>query len=237
MADDDLDRPREVDDLYLERGDPAPPWRPILTGDIFSDLPIPGLDVSDLTMIVAHPCTMRAGASLVERLQAVPVRPYNAVPLEQWPAGHKRAFPLPDLSDGTPVAAKLNEFGMVKNADLDLDHRVACLSEEGIRLLLQRFFACFGRVTVRLDTIGEALLGPLGEAELLEEWNEKLVAPAVTEGAERGPALEAAAVDFDALLGADGGGGKPLRADLESAETAAAVRRSVRAELSRRMSS
>lgn len=233
----ELDRPDDVDQLYLERGDPVAPWRPVLTGDVFRGPPVPGLDPAELTMIVAHPCTMREDRGrLRERLQAVPVRPYQEVPLDAWGTGYLKVFPLPEVWDGRSVAARLDEFGMVRTEQLDLDARVACLSEEGIRLLLQRFFACFARVTVGLSTLGTALLGPLTEAELLEDWNEALARQRVESGADRNDALTEEASEFDAVLSTrNPETGARLRDGLTDSVSASRVRREVREEIKRRL--
>jgi hypothetical protein len=124
---------------------------------------------------------------------------------------------------------------MVRSEELNLDTRIACLSEDGIRILLQRFFACFARVKVGLNTLGKALLGPLSEAELLEDWNEALARPRVESGVDRADALLTEAEEFDAFLGTtEGGSGVTLRDELTDAVSAARVRRRIREEIGRR---
>ena len=99
---------------------------------------------------------------------------------------------------------------MVPSSSLDLDARVACLSELGIKLLLQRYFHCFSRVKVSLEKLSEVLAGPLQEAELLEEWNELVAQMRIGDGGEQTLVLEEEAKEFDLLLSADNAGGPSL---------------------------
>ena len=99
-----------------------------------------------------------------------------------------------------------------------------------MKLLLQRFFHSFARIKVSLTTIGEALAVALQEAELLEEWNEKLTQALVEGGADRAEALAQQAEEFDAFLSQDVGGG-PLRDGLKDVTAAVDVRRRVTAEI------
>ena len=146
-----------------------------MTGDVFRGPQIPGLDEHELLMVITHPCTMRGKhGALKPKLQALPVKAYQEVPLDKWPDHFFRVMPLPNLqAERESVAARLDESGMVPSSSLDLDARVACLSELGIKLLLQRYFHCFSRVKVSLEKLSEALAGPLQEAELLEEWTNR----------------------------------------------------------------
>ena len=127
----ELDRPSSVESLYIARGDPVEPWRPIMSGDIFRGVGIPGVGDHDVVMLISHPCSMRRGADLLPNLQALPIRSYQSVPLEGWSSGHFRALPLPGL--GQPertgdLAAILTDIGMVSSSELDLAERIACLS-------------------------------------------------------------------------------------------------------------
>lgn len=234
----ELARPASSDELYIARGNPVEPWRPVMTGDIFRGVQIPGLEEHPLAMVITHPCTMRGkGGALKDRLQAVPVVAHQNPPLDGWPAGHFRVFPLPALEPGdTSYAAKLDEIGVVDSTDLSLAQRTASLSERGVELLLQRFFNCFARVTVSIETISEALASPLEEAELLEEWNERLAEPRVNAGEDLAEVLASEAQEFDALLSAATESGEPLRSGLTNPAEAVGVRRSVRVEIGNRAS-
>lgn len=232
-----LDRPASIDHLYLDRGDPADPWRPIMSGDVFSGVEIPGVDEHELVLLISHPCSMRRGPDLIPRLQALPVVTHAGISLEQWETGFFRVFPLPDLvaDDGNRhYAARLTEFGMVASDALDLDCRVACLSESGVVLLLQRFFHCMARVHLLATTLSEHAAPALEEASLLEEWNETVCCPRVDAGADRGAVLREEAAEFDTVLSA-AGPGEALRAGLEDPAQRPAVRRRVRAAMKARL--
>ena len=61
---------------------------------------------------------------------------------------------------------------VVVAASLYLQRRVACLSQEGIDLLVQRWGFTCSRDVVEIPTLNELISGPWAEAELLEEWCE-----------------------------------------------------------------
>lgn len=226
-----LDRPESADDLYLDRGDPTEPWRPIMQGDVFTGVVIPHARDHEAIQITTHPCTMRgAQGRLKPVLQAAPVVNYQQVPLENWRTGHLRVLPLPDLqgADSAPRAALFDQVGLFLTDELDLDRRLACLSDEGILLLQQRFVCCLTRVNLKLSTLDVASRHVLEEAELLEEWNETLARPRVGDGEDLASVLEDEAAEFDALLSA---GDPQLRLGLLDPATRAQVRRAVRQEI------
>jgi hypothetical protein len=231
----ELDRPESVDALYIDRGAPAEPWRPVLTGDVFTDVQVPGVEPHELTMIISHPCTMRVGEGrLREKLQALPIRNHQDLRLEQWVDGYRKVFPLPELWPAESVAARLDEFGMVSSEEFQLERRIACLSEAGIALLLQRFFCCMSRVVVGLDAINKELLGPMSEAELLEEWCEKLVPRRVDAGESLEEAIAAESREFDSLVTHTAFGASTLQKGLMDSVSAVAVRRIVRDQIATR---
>lgn len=238
-----LDRPPPVDELYIARGNPVEPWRPIMQGDVFRSVQVPGLDDvaalegHELVMVLAHPCTMRAGAQLQSRIQAVPVTPHQFVEPDRWPVGHFRHLPLPELVPGEAPghhAACLGFFGMVDSRELQLGRRVACLSEVGVLLLQQRFIFSLTRARVGLDTLGAAVSGVLEEAELLEEWNERVVSARVEQGDDRDEALADEGDRFERLLSSAHVGEEALRRQLEGRRRVAA-RREIGQALERRL--
>jgi len=182
-------------------------------------------------MVVSHPCSMRRGAELVPRLQALPVSAYQDVPFDDWRDKFFRRFPLPALRSGDQAnfAADLTEIGMIPTEELSLDHRVACLSEKGIVLGLQRLFHCMSRVKVDLNTLATHAQPPLEEAALLEEWNESLAPLQIETVDDRAGVLAAEAVRFDGLMSTPvPGGTAAVRDGLAIPAERAAVRRRVR---------
>lgn len=224
----ELDSPGSVDALYLERDEPIEPWRPIMTGDVFAGPQVPGCAEHELVMVLAHPCSLRQGVTLVERVQSLPVGRHAAIALQAW-KGHYRVMPLPELrgQDSGPYAARLTEFGMVAGDELDLDRRLCCLTELGIVLLQQRFFHNQSRVKVGRDRLFEASAPVFTEVELWTQWNEQLAEPRVEAGEDRAAVLADEAQAFDTLLRSEHPEATDLRAALKVARLRSDVRRRV----------
>jgi hypothetical protein len=176
---------------------------------------------------------MRAGPTLREAVKALPVTTYENVPFERWPTSHYRVFPLPDLAgDGQSYAAYFDWVGMVSSSELLHGRRVACLSERGILLLQQRFTFSDTRAVIGLDTLETAAAAVLAEAELLEEWNERLLPASESDDAT---VLAAEAEAFDRFLATRGEVGLTHREMLKDQHRRPSVRRSVRDEIERRL--
>lgn len=54
-----LERPESEDELYLARGDEVDHYRPVIQGDVFREVAIPGVSEHEFAMIITHPCTIR----------------------------------------------------------------------------------------------------------------------------------------------------------------------------------
>lgn len=221
----ELDSPGSVEALYLERDEPTEPWRPIMTGDVFAGPQVPGCAEHELVMVLAHPCSLRQGVTLVERVQSLPVSAHHAIAPQAW-KGHYRVLPLPELrGEGSgPYAARLTEFGMVARDELDLDRRLCCLTELGVVLLQQRFFHNQSRVKVGRERLFEASAPVFTEVELWTQWNEQLAEPRVEAGEERAGVLADEGQAFDTLLRSE----HPEAIDLRSALKVARLRSDVR---------
>jgi hypothetical protein len=238
--------PSEPIAIYLEE---TSPYRPIVTGDVFQGVAVPGATGDEqafgLTMVIAHPSAMRKGAELEPRARAAPIVPVNGLSRKKWAPGHFNVFPLPLFStvaskngfeiDDRAWGVLLELAAPVETAQLDLMHRVACLSPEGIHQLLQRLVHADTRFPVKEDTLALVFAPKLDEIELLENWNEELVAPLVEKGADLDVKLREAAQHFDDLLNsADTEGGVSLRAMLEDARLAGRARKLVATEIRHR---
>ncbi len=224
----ELDIPGSVEALYLERDEPTEPWRPLMTGDVFAGPELPGCAEHELVMVLAHPCSLRQGVTLVERVQTLPIAPHQAIALDAW-KGHYRVMPLPELrgSGGEPYAARLTEFGMVAQDELDVDRRMCCLTELGVVLLQQRFFHNQSRVRVGRDTLFEASAPVFAEVELWTQWNEQLAQQRVETGEDRTAVLADEAQAFDSLLRSQHAEATDLRAALRVPRLRSDVRRRV----------
>jgi hypothetical protein len=189
----------EPDDLYEERGGVSY-CRPILQGDIFAGVILPGFGAEpQRVQIVTHPCSMRRGPVINERVQVAPIEKYQKVP--DW-NGHGRVMPLPDLyEDGVWHAAKFVDLTAVAAGELTVERRIASLSHPGIHLLQQRLVFHNTRLTLPLGDFREMSAPVLAEAEMQEMW----VETALTEEARTAGTAEQAGVAFQAWLSEDDG--------------------------------
>lgn len=186
-----LEAPRSFDELYLARGRQVSLLRPIMTGDVFSGVDIPGVedldgDCEKLVMLVTHPCSMRQGPLLKERQQVIRVIEAAAIELPGW-KGHFDRLPLPELrvdlddeleespEDPFHYAALFEMRGRVLTSALLLHHRVAYLSEEGVAYLHQRMGHADMRYSPRVRDLMSACAAPFAEAELEQEWRERFI--------------------------------------------------------------
>lgn len=129
----------------------------------------------------------------------------------QWDSSHYR------------LRATFELAGRVRTIDLPLGRRVACLSSQGIVLLLQRLAFGQTRVAVDLDTLHEAIAHVLEEADLLEDWLRTRCADA----ADPSAAIQAEEERFEAVMNGTVSG-KTRRQRLLDPKERAAVRRMVR---------
>jgi hypothetical protein len=130
-------------------------------------------------------------------------------------------FPLPELLP-EPCAAQLLELDSATREELHAAQRVATLSDYGVYVLQQRFVFCIARVVVGLDRLEEVSGHVLAEAELEEEWVDEL-----TDGDDASAMSEERAA-FQMFLDGE------LRASLKQPLRRSEVRRTVRAEITRR---
>lgn len=232
-----LGAPDSEDDLYLARAGEVEPYRPVLQGDVFRDVTIPGVEITyDYTMVITHPCSMRKGPALLPRIQMIPVISYQDVLFDKWSAGHIRVFPLPNLcADGKHYAASFLETGMVSSVDLQPDRRVAMLTENGVMLLQQRYVRYLTRAVMQLGSLQRVCEHVLIEAELQEDWCADLAPPRVGSGETLKAALEAESKEFHDFI--TEGPGETLQQMLEDPVRQADVRRRVRQEIASRRAS
>jgi hypothetical protein len=201
-----LEEPRSADDLYLARSPDlggVSVLRPIMTGDIFRGVDIPGVgpeegDSERLALVVSHPCSMRLGAKLKDHVHSVRVVKCAPIKLNEWPKRFYDRMPLPDLtvivdpddiSSDDPAAeialrtqegahaALFDLRGRVESSQLALDQRIACLTEQGVAFLYQRMSHWDTRYAPQVEELMAACNPVFAEIDLWEEWNERLVNP------------------------------------------------------------
>ncbi len=167
--------------LYRARGDEVVSHRPYFTGDVFERVEVQNPDGSTKrknVIIVQHPCAMRTnGVDLVPKLLVAELRNHRVLSPEEW-TGYTKNMPLPDLipsvaSGRRSQAAFFDELYLV--APERLASRIACLSQLGVNLLLQRWVSHNSRVVIPTSTYNKATSGVYEESDLIEEWCEELL--------------------------------------------------------------
>jgi hypothetical protein len=124
--------------LYRARGDEVAHHRPIFTGDVFERVPAQGVGRTRTTSVIVllHPCALRSnGVDLQSRLMVGEVRQHKVISVAEW-TGYFNTMPLPDLNPSVTSgkrhqAAFFDELYLVGPDDLDLNKRVACMSQTG----------------------------------------------------------------------------------------------------------
>lgn len=203
--------------------------RPIFTGDVFEQVRAQGLGQTRTknVIVLQHPCALRSnGMDLQPRLMVGEVRQHKVIPVEEW-TGYFSKMPLPDLNPGVTSgkrhqAAFFDEPYLVGPDDLDLDKRVACMSQTGVNLLLQRWVHHNSRAVIPTATYQEVSSPAYEETDLIEEW--------VEERLEVGLDLREATVEAVKWLREDTGGVMRQRL-LEEPQSRSNVRQQLRVAL------
>jgi hypothetical protein len=161
--------------LYLTRGGDVNPYRPLFTGDVFQDVPIPGTQDGGMALILAHPCTFRMSAGrLADRVLVAAVHETAKEGRNAWKRGLLDRMPLPDLDGSGFCAAYFDQTGRALVKDLLGTSRLACLSAVGVNMLQQRLTCHLTRVEVPTYQFNQAFSHTYEEADLLEEWTDTL---------------------------------------------------------------
>ena len=165
----DLDEPEH--DLYEERGN-VPLYLPMMQGDVFRDIEVPLLGEGPQTVqIVMHPCAMRNGENLNPIITVAPVTPRQDRIQSRFWRESSRFMPLPDLfENGVDFATRLPDMTGAKPEELQLDLRIAVLSQHGVQLLQQRMAYFMTRLKVDLPEIREQLSPIFCELEMQADW-------------------------------------------------------------------
>lgn len=182
---------------YRRQDGEVPVTRPLLQGDIFEQVSIPGVEEEPgLAIVLSHACTMRSGTRLRSHLMMARVVRTNEDPAHLWEHNY-RVCPLPTLLGvAENYLAVFEEAGRVRTADLNLVGRLACLDDYGLVVLQQRYIHHLSRLKVELEALDDVNAPVLLEIELLEEWQDS--ASTYHPGDE---GLSRAAAEFDAFFG------------------------------------
>lgn len=220
-----LDKPDHADDLYLARVDEVLPHRPLMTGDVFEGLTIPGVaDEPGLGMLMTHPCSMRTdGVHLLPKLQVALVEPSETLP---WTNCPRDRMPLPGLRHDEFHIVRFDLMGMITTSVLESAERTVCMTVRGINLLQQRLIWYFTRFEAPTGLLNDLFAPIFDEVDLQEEW----VSAALSNGQDR----ETADEEFHEWIRADDGSGIPRQIRLAESQSRAMVRRALNTELRRR---
>jgi hypothetical protein len=216
----------EAADLYLARGGDINDRRPLFTGDLFAEVPVPGVPGAGMAIIVAHPCSMRGSeARLRETVLVAAVEPHQPVGRDAWTRGYSDMMPLPEATGSDLYVGRFSRLGMANSEDLSAGRRVACLSVYGVNLLQQRLIWHLTRLEVPTFRLQEAFAHTYEEADILEDWSDILC--------DAGWVVADAAARFEQFVRSAGRSGRPLQEDLRDAQLRSAVRTACRTEARR----
>lgn len=219
------DKSPDWQSLYLYRGEEVRDSRPAFTGDVY-ELP----DGTRTVQLIQHPCAIRVdGVNLVPDLIATTVEPSSPLKPSQW-KGNYKTFPLPDLKGDstTHYSSLFHRPTLVSPVEIQAGRRIACLSQHGVNLLLQRWVHHNSRVVVPTWQVDLATSSQYEEADLVEEWGDEW------EIAGLDPA--SASVAAHDWLRSDSGNGTRWQDLLESPQSRSKVRSAMRAELRKQAS-
>lgn len=228
----------DAESLYYSRGDEDSVYRPVLTGDVYENLLLPGSTGKEkkrTVMILQHPCSMRTnGVDLAWHILAAEVTQYKPLTPQEWSEGNFRLMPLPELRPELTTgkrdqAANFVNAYTLTPAQLQSATRIASLSEFGINLLLQRWVHYSSRVVIPTFQFQTVTEGFCMEADLLEEWCETLSdddSPQSIHDA-RGECMNWLREDR---------GGYTYQEMLQDAQKRSTIRREMRKEMKRRLS-
>jgi hypothetical protein len=162
------------EDLYDERGEVARS-RMIFQGDVFEDVVLPGFgDEPQIVQVVAHPCSMRAGTKLHRRVTVAPVHKHQQITRDGW-HGSIRVMPLAELVEGKHYAAKFIDVTAAPSELLQLDRRIATLSDRGIYVLQQRLIRHYTRLEVEPAVLAKQSAAVIWELQQQRDWVETVL--------------------------------------------------------------
>ncbi|GAA1805636.1 hypothetical protein [Agromyces neolithicus] len=192
-----LETPADAESLYYARQDEVAElrYRPHFTGDIIR------LGPDRRVCILQHPCAIRRGTTLLNRILVGDVVAGASAP-QDWSTGHFKKMFLPDLDDSN-AGVDFTRMDVLDSSEVLAGAREAILSIEGVDLLLQRWIYHNSRVVIPTLSFHRQIAGPFEEADLFLEMTETLVAA--------GKSQEQAELAIDEWLSADYAPGHPPR--------------------------
>ncbi len=189
----------EGDDELFDCDEEALALKPVMTGDIFLGVRVPGEPQPADVMIAGHPCTIRRGAILAERVPCARIVDHQWVPYHRWPNYDKSHFPLSGGAGvGEDRCVALWDWLGVPAIELLRSRRQTTLQDQGIYVFLQRLIHSFSRFAPPVSVLREASGHVLAEAELEYTWMLELF-----DGEPDSSEMQALIGEFDAFMGAE----------------------------------
>ncbi len=175
-------------------------------------------------IIIQHPCALREdGIALTESVLVAEVRRCPVLAPEKWNTTGK-IMPLPSLlpESGSSQRNQAAVFERTYHCHRDgLTDRLACLSLQGVNLLMQRWVFHCSRVVVPSWDFNDVVSPAYEEADIIEDWS--------TTAIEVGRSFEEATYDANAWLNVDFGG-LTRRKALENPQHRSEIRRLARGD-------
>jgi hypothetical protein len=167
----------DPDHLYDERGTVGY-GRPIFQGDVYDRIELPFYDSLVMVQVVGHPCAIRRGTELAERIIVAPIMRSKAITGSGWD-GNIKLMPLADLcEDGEHWATHFPDITALPREFLSPDKRVASLSNRGILVLQQRLIKHYTRLVVDIAALQAKSEPVLIEAEMERDWIDAILGAA-----------------------------------------------------------
>lgn len=161
----------EGDDEILDFEAEALGYKPVMTGDLFVGVTVPGEVAPIDVMVAGHPCTIRRGVTLVERVPCIQVVEHQWVPYERWPDYDPSHFPISaEVGIGDGRCGALQEWVGVSRDELLRGRRRLTLQDHGIYVFQQRFIHSLSRFAPPITALKTASDHVLAEAELEFSW-------------------------------------------------------------------
>ncbi|OBK13969.1 hypothetical protein [Mycobacterium asiaticum] len=216
--------------IYRARGYEVVPHRPIFTGDIFCGVQLATESKPKTLIILQHPCAIRTdGVTLVPRILVAEVQKAAILTPSKWASGHFKQMPLADLIPGTEdkasqhYSAMLHMPHLATPAELQAATRIACMSQTGVNLLLQRWVHHNSRAIVATHLYQEVSSAQFEEADITEDW--------CIDREEDGVDIATATTQIDAWLSSATDDGSTHRDLLKNPQKRSHVRKAMRSHL------
>lgn len=216
---------KDLYDYRLSDEGGIPLWLPHNQGDVFSNIDlrhITGEDERGHAMLFLHPCTMRKGAILTDRMTVIAVRSKSLKkPVDdpvKWAAEYS-VIPLPDFSGAGRDCFEgvLAHIGTIPTGDLDRADRVAVFSDLGRSHMLHRVIYYLTRDAIPTLRLQETTANVQAELQYQGDWTSKASRSQTLKTEDDIRAIEA---EFQERLSQPLASGETLRAMLGSADTA-----------------